>query len=333
MSPDHVAGNLAALDQPYEERPGDVEHVRSLLGRQLCAEGNETDRLAAPDIHQQVEDEPRHRGRQIDNRLILSAVPHAQRKGTIATGMASERVQSFQRLQANANPGPVGLAQLPQEIRRKFVSDRGRFLLQIHPAVDIWDREGAERFVGELRGVDPDVTGTPIITYEAIRLMERAYLQGTIYAVVLVSAVTALVIRRVRETVLALIPEIAFDVGCIEHIDDRISLPEISADAQDCFVAGEVADTGRRNDPSSHARPSRGAGSAIARPQSFHISRRCAESAACCGPTGSRDVRQERLRFSESVGMGHEACGPVRSRARILGQLCGYVRLRVPSSR
>ena len=115
-------------------------------------------------------------------------------------------VRSFQRLQANMNPRAVGLDQLPAEIRRKFVSDRGRFMLQIHPAVNIWERDGAYRFVDELRRVDPEVTGTPVITYEAIRLMERAYVQGTIYAIALVTVLTALIVRRVRETLLALLP-------------------------------------------------------------------------------------------------------------------------------
>ena len=115
-------------------------------------------------------------------------------------------VTSFQRLQGNLHPRTVGLADVPPEIQRKFVSPGGRFLLQIHPAVDIWDRDGAARFVAELRSVDPDVTGTPIITYEAIRLMERAYKQGTIYAIILVSGLTALMLRRLRETLLALLP-------------------------------------------------------------------------------------------------------------------------------
>jgi uncharacterized protein len=115
-------------------------------------------------------------------------------------------VRSFQRLQANLAPRPIGLADVPAELRAKFVSDRGRLLLQIHPAVDIWDRDGARRFVSELRSADPDVTGTPIITFEALRLMERAYQQGTVYAILLVSLVTALTLRRVRETMLALLP-------------------------------------------------------------------------------------------------------------------------------
>jgi len=115
-------------------------------------------------------------------------------------------VTSFQRLQNNLNPRMIGLADVPPEIKRKFISDRGRFLLQIHPAVNIWDRDGAARFVTDLRTVDPDVTGTPIITYEAIRLMERAAKQGTVYAIILVSGLTALMLRRARETLLALSP-------------------------------------------------------------------------------------------------------------------------------
>jgi hopanoid biosynthesis associated RND transporter like protein HpnN len=115
-------------------------------------------------------------------------------------------VTSFQRLQNNLAPRTVGLADVPPEIKRKFISDRGRFLLQIHPAVNIWDRDGAERFVSQLREVDREITGTPVITYEAIRLMERAYKQGTVYAIVLVTVLTALTLRRARETVLALLP-------------------------------------------------------------------------------------------------------------------------------
>jgi len=115
-------------------------------------------------------------------------------------------VRNFQRLQANLNPKPIGLRDVPPELRRKFISDRGHFLLQIHPAVDIWDREGALRFITDLRSVDPEVTGTPIVTFEAIRFMERSYQEGTVYAVLLVSLVTYLTLRRVRETLLALLP-------------------------------------------------------------------------------------------------------------------------------
>ena len=112
----------------------------------------------------------------------------------------------FFELQRNLNPRPVVLADVPEELHRKFIGKRGDFLLQIQPKVDIWEREGARTFVRELRSVDPDVTGAPIITYEAIRYMERAYYQGTIYAFVVVGLLSFLMIRRIKETLLALVP-------------------------------------------------------------------------------------------------------------------------------
>jgi hypothetical protein len=138
--------------------------------------------------------------RQSDPQVSGPALTHLQNQ------IYRDFVRSFQRLQDNLSPRPIGLADVPQELRAKFISDKGRFLLQINPSIDIWDRAGATRFVADLRSVDPDVTGTPIITYEALGLMERAYQQGTVYAIVLVTLVTALVLRRTRETMLALLP-------------------------------------------------------------------------------------------------------------------------------
>ena len=138
--------------------------------------------------------------RQADHESATAALTLLQRQ------VYRDFVTSFQRLQSNLNPRTIGLTDVPPEIKRKFISDSGRFLLQIHPAVNIWDRDGAARFVAELRSVDPEVTGTPIITHEAILLMERAYKQGTLYAIILVSGLTYLMLRRVQETLLALLP-------------------------------------------------------------------------------------------------------------------------------
>jgi uncharacterized protein len=139
-------------------------------------------------------------------------------------------VSSFQRLQANLTPRTIGLSDVPPEIKRKFISEQGRFLLQIHPAVNIWDRDGAARFVADLRSVDPEVTGTPIITHEAILLMERAYKQGTLYAIVLVSALTFAMLRRVRETLLALLPlglGLTWTIGLMYVFDLKLNLGNV----------------------------------------------------------------------------------------------------------
>lgn len=189
-------------------RPTPVDLDRLLtaletLKRRLDIAGNE-----AP------EGEARQRLRAVSDNLdrLLGKLRRTDREATdpaltvLQNQVYRDFVRNFQRLQGNLSPRRIGLNDIPDEMRRKFISPNGRFLLQIHPAVDIWDRDGARRFVTELRALDPDVTGTAIITYEAIRLMERAYLQGTVYAIALVALITALTLRRWRETLLALSP-------------------------------------------------------------------------------------------------------------------------------
>jgi predicted RND superfamily exporter protein len=115
-------------------------------------------------------------------------------------------VNKFYSLQRNLDPTVVTSKDVPPELRSKFIGSTGHFLIEVHPSVDIWEREGAAKFVHDLRTVDPEVTGPPVITYEATRLMERAYLQGTAYALILVTSLSLLMIRHIRETLLALLP-------------------------------------------------------------------------------------------------------------------------------
>ena len=122
------------------------------------------------------------------------------------TDLGRDFTDKLHFLQRNADPRPVTFADIPAGVRRKFVSDLVRLLLHVHPKVDVWDREGGVRFVNELRSVDADVTGTPIITYESIYRMEDAYRRGGMYAFVVVGLISAFMIRRLRETVFALVP-------------------------------------------------------------------------------------------------------------------------------
>ncbi|MCI0548555.1 MAG: MMPL family transporter [Candidatus Rokubacteria bacterium] len=126
--------------------------------------------------------------------------------GHLQAQLYRDFVGKFHGLQRNLSPREIGTQDVPEELRQKFISERGRFLIQVHPRVDVWEREGATTFVQELRSVDPEVTGSPIIVYEAIGHMERGYRQGSLYALVLVTALIFLMIRRVQETALALVP-------------------------------------------------------------------------------------------------------------------------------
>jgi len=138
--------------------------------------------------------------------------------------------ESVGALQAGVAAGPITPENVPEELRRKFVGRDGRYLLEIYPRVNTWERAGARRFVDELRSVTPDVTGTPIITHEAIALMESAYREGTLYAFVCVGALTALVLRRPRAILLGLVPFVLgtlWAVGSMPALGLRFNLSNV----------------------------------------------------------------------------------------------------------
>ena len=126
--------------------------------------------------------------------------------GDYQARLAEDFAQQWQRLQRATRPTPITLGDLPEEMQRKFIGKSGQLLLQVYSRLDLWDRASQERFVDELRTVDPDVTGQPVVGYESTRLIERTFRLGLAYAFVLVAGIAALMIRRVRETVLAMVP-------------------------------------------------------------------------------------------------------------------------------
>ena len=122
------------------------------------------------------------------------------------TQLANDFTVQWRRLQLAARPATLTPDDLPEELRRRFIGRSGRLLMQIWSRLDIGERAGQTRFVQDLRTIDPDVTGQPIVAYESMRLIERACREGLVYAFALVAGIAALMIRRWRETALALVP-------------------------------------------------------------------------------------------------------------------------------
>jgi hopanoid biosynthesis associated RND transporter like protein HpnN len=152
--------------------------------------------------------------------------------GRLQSELADDFADKLRTFQRGVDPAPIAPGDLPAELRHRYIGQSGRLLLRIHPGVDIWQREGAARFVGDLRRVDPDVTGPPVTAFESIRLIRRAYFEGTLCAVVLVTLVTGVMLWSVRGTLLALVPlvlGVVWTLGLMHVLDLRFTLANVWA--------------------------------------------------------------------------------------------------------
>ena len=130
-------------------------------------------------------------------------------------------------------PGPITLADVPLRLRARFVSADGKkFLLQVYPKKNAWERESLEEFVSQLRQVDPDVTGSPVLVAESTRAMKEGYIEGGGYAFMVIVVVAFVVLRRVRDVFLAMVPlglGMLWTVGLMWLFDLQFNLANLVA--------------------------------------------------------------------------------------------------------
>ncbi|MBI3249892.1 MAG: MMPL family transporter [Deltaproteobacteria bacterium] len=130
------------------------------------------------------------------------------RLGRFQEALFRDFQEKWSLLRNNLDPtGPITLADIPAQLKSRFVSrDGAKFLLQIFPKKNVWEKEAQEEFVEQIRQVDPDVTGNPVIGYESIRAMRDGYVEGGLYAFLAIVLVTFVTLRKLGDTVLAILP-------------------------------------------------------------------------------------------------------------------------------
>ena len=112
-------------------------------------------------------------------------------------------------LKSSVHPTPVQLEELPQDLKDRFVSTDGKYLLLVYPSINIWEREEMEKFLHEMRQIDPNVTGNAVHMFESSRLMIDGYIRAGLYALAAIALYLMLTLRNLRTTLLVLVPTLA----------------------------------------------------------------------------------------------------------------------------
>lgn len=113
---------------------------------------------------------------------------------------------TFHALQTQDASGPMRAEDLPPALRDRFVGITGKYLLQVYPKEDVWQRKQQEEFVKELRTVDPNVTGTPVQLYEYTTLLKDSYQEAAWYALGAIAILVFIHFRSLATVILALLP-------------------------------------------------------------------------------------------------------------------------------
>jgi hypothetical protein len=131
---------------------------------------------------------------------------HAAKLAQFQQALFADLVETFHLLQRQDNRSPLKVSDLPPALHNRFVGVNGKFLIQIYPKEDVWERAPQEKFVAELRTIDPAVTGTPVQLYEYETLLKDSYVEAAWYSLTAIALMVLFHFRSVTAVILSLLP-------------------------------------------------------------------------------------------------------------------------------
>ena len=131
---------------------------------------------------------------------------HANKLAQFQHALFADLIETFQILQHQDDRAPLRVEDLPPALRNRFVGVTGKLLLQVYPREDVWQRDQQEKFVTDLRKVDPNVTGTPVQLYEYETLLKDSYVQAAWYSLAAIALMVFFHFRSLGAVILSLLP-------------------------------------------------------------------------------------------------------------------------------
>jgi hopanoid biosynthesis associated RND transporter like protein HpnN len=158
------------------------------------------------------------------------AAPRERMRAVLIPGLLA----TLDQLRAAMQAGAVTLATLPDDLRRDWIASDGRARIEVFPKGDANDNETLRRFVDAVRAVAPEATGAPVSIQESSRTVVRAFLLAGLWALLAITALLAVTLRRATDVLLTLAPlvlsglatlGICVAVGLPLNFENIIALP------------------------------------------------------------------------------------------------------------
>ncbi|MEZ5915741.1 MAG: MMPL family transporter [Parvularculaceae bacterium] len=111
-----------------------------------------------------------------------------------------------ERLQTQFNADIVDYDALPDNLRRRYLSDDGKWRIDILPAGDVRDPNTLKQFVKSVEAEIPDIAGGAIQTQKAGEVISSSMLQASAIALTIITLFLIILLRRVDEVLLMLLP-------------------------------------------------------------------------------------------------------------------------------
>ncbi len=112
----------------------------------------------------------------------------------------------FSIIKQNVASNEIKIKDLPESIKKRFISSDGMYLVRVFPSGNIWEPSFLERFVHDIRLVDPDAIGDPVTLYVFTKAFRDACIKAAAYAILFIFILLLFTLKDLIYSLLVMIP-------------------------------------------------------------------------------------------------------------------------------
>lgn len=214
-----IKADLAPLHfSPPDTKPVDLNALSSTLyslhgylGQAYIATTNSDPELSREFISMQNSIQDLRKAMLTGDNVALGE--HADKLAEFQQALFGDLRTTFDTLQNQNDHTLLRIGDLPPVLRDRFIGVTGKYLLQVYPKKDVWQRANQKEFVETLRhALDPHdtnhpiITGTPVQLLEYTSLLKDSYIKAAWYSLIAIALMVMIHFRSLGAVVLALIP-------------------------------------------------------------------------------------------------------------------------------
>ena len=138
------------------------------------------------------------------------------RRAAVANALLGGLKFQLDEIRASLHPQRIGLDTLPDDLRRDWIAADGRARIEVRPKGNQNDNAAMRRFATAVSAVAPEATGLPILVQESADTVVRAFIQAATLALISITVILFLVLRRVSDVLVTLVPLLLAAVVTLE---------------------------------------------------------------------------------------------------------------------
>ncbi|MEE9544628.1 MAG: MMPL family transporter, partial [Rhodospirillales bacterium] len=137
---------------------------------------------------------------------LLNALRTAPDFADLENRLLSSLPRRLLMLKQSLEAEPISIETLPESLKKRHVAADGRARVEVYPKENMKDREALARFVGAVRKLAPQASGSPVVIFEAGKVVVAAVGDAAVLAVVMISVLLAVILKSFKDVVLVFMP-------------------------------------------------------------------------------------------------------------------------------